>query len=231
MLKKLSVHIRGFEKDAIKAPLFIGIEAVCELFLPLLMAGIIDDGINGDEGCLPEHVYRLYRSADCGRSFEEVSVLPFDTHEKVYGTMDFAPDGALIVYIYDKLDEGHPPYTISRDGGKTWCAPRRAALEKRIRNPQLRFYDGWFLMYGRSGHYTPPQNFVLYTSPDGENWDEGTYICERKAGNCFYSNSVIVHTPQGGTRLLIQASDALWKHRANVKHWWLENLRPHEARE
>ena len=41
MLKKLSVHIRGFEKDAIKAPLFIGIEAVCELFLPLLMAGII----------------------------------------------------------------------------------------------------------------------------------------------------------------------------------------------
>ena len=42
---------------------------------------------------------------------------------------------------------------------------------------------------------------------------------------------MIVHTPQGGTRLLIQASDALWKHRANVKHWWLENLRPHEARE
>lgn len=63
-------------------------------------------------------MYRLYRSADCGRSFEEVSVLPFDTHEKVYGTMDFASDGALIVYIYDKLDEGHPPYTISRDGGK-----------------------------------------------------------------------------------------------------------------
>lgn len=50
MLKKLSVHIRGFEKDAVKAPLFIGIEAVCELFLPLLMAGIIDDGINGDGG-------------------------------------------------------------------------------------------------------------------------------------------------------------------------------------
>ena len=30
--------------------MFIGIEAVCELFLPLLMAGIIDDGINGDGG-------------------------------------------------------------------------------------------------------------------------------------------------------------------------------------
>lgn len=50
MLKKLFVHIRGFEKDAIKAPVFIAVEAICELFLPLLMAGIIDDGINGDGG-------------------------------------------------------------------------------------------------------------------------------------------------------------------------------------
>ena len=50
MLKKLFVHIKGFEKDAIKAPVFIAIEAICELFLPLLMAGIIDDGINGDGG-------------------------------------------------------------------------------------------------------------------------------------------------------------------------------------
>lgn len=50
MTKKLFHYIRGFEKDAIKAPVFILIEAVCELFLPLLMAGIIDDGINGDGG-------------------------------------------------------------------------------------------------------------------------------------------------------------------------------------
>ena len=50
MLRKLYRHISGYEKDAIKAPTFIAIEAICELFLPLLMAGIIDNGINGDGG-------------------------------------------------------------------------------------------------------------------------------------------------------------------------------------
>ncbi len=50
MTKRLFHYIKGFEKEAIKAPLFILIEAVCELFLPLLMADIIDVGINGDGG-------------------------------------------------------------------------------------------------------------------------------------------------------------------------------------
>ena len=50
MTKGLFHYIKGFEKEAIKAPLFILIEAVCELFLPLLMADIIDVGINGDGG-------------------------------------------------------------------------------------------------------------------------------------------------------------------------------------
>ncbi len=50
MTKKLFHYIKGFEKEAIKAPVFIFIEAVCELFLPLLMADIIDVGINGDGG-------------------------------------------------------------------------------------------------------------------------------------------------------------------------------------
>ena len=50
MLKLFTKHIKGYEKDAIKSPLFIAIEAICELFLPLLMADIIDVGINGDGG-------------------------------------------------------------------------------------------------------------------------------------------------------------------------------------
>ena len=50
MTKKLFPYIKGFEKDAVKAPIFILIEAVCELLLPLLMANIIDVGINGDGG-------------------------------------------------------------------------------------------------------------------------------------------------------------------------------------
>ena len=50
MIKKLFPHIKGFEKDAILSPLLIVIEAVCELFLPLYMAGIIDIGLNGSGG-------------------------------------------------------------------------------------------------------------------------------------------------------------------------------------
>lgn len=50
MIKKLSHYIKGFEKEAVKAPVFIFIEALCELFLPLLMADIIDVGINGEGG-------------------------------------------------------------------------------------------------------------------------------------------------------------------------------------
>jgi ATP-binding cassette subfamily B multidrug efflux pump len=50
MIKKLFPYIKGFEKDAILSPLLIVIEAVCELFLPLYMANIIDIGLNGDGG-------------------------------------------------------------------------------------------------------------------------------------------------------------------------------------
>lgn len=50
MIKKLLPYIKGYKKEAIRSPLLILAETVCELFLPLLMAGIIDDGLNGDGG-------------------------------------------------------------------------------------------------------------------------------------------------------------------------------------
>ena len=50
MVKKLFPYLREFKKDAILSPLLIVLEAICELFLPLLMANIIDDGINGTGG-------------------------------------------------------------------------------------------------------------------------------------------------------------------------------------
>ena len=189
-----------------------------------------NDGVVSDEGNQPEHVYRLFVSEDEGKTFAERSVLPFDTLEKVYGTMDFDADGALIVYIYDKLDENRPPYTVSHDGGYTWEAVQTAYLAKQIRNPQLRFFDGYFSLYGRSGHHVPPQDFVLYTSLDGRNWDDGVYLCQRKAGHSYYSNSVIVghFNPQGRKRLLIQASDAYAGNCTNIKHWWLDAPHRHE---
>ena len=50
MFRKLFRYIKGYEKAAILAPTLVIIETLCELFLPRLMAGIIDDGIAGDGG-------------------------------------------------------------------------------------------------------------------------------------------------------------------------------------
>ncbi len=50
MLRKLLKYIKGYEKAAILAPIFVIVETVCELVLPYIMADIIDIGINGDGG-------------------------------------------------------------------------------------------------------------------------------------------------------------------------------------
>ncbi|MGN1001676.1 MAG: ABC transporter ATP-binding protein [Oscillospiraceae bacterium] len=50
MLSKLFKYIKGYEKAAVLAPLFVVAEVICELVLPYLMSGIIDTGINGDGG-------------------------------------------------------------------------------------------------------------------------------------------------------------------------------------
>lgn len=45
MLKKLFSHVEGYGKYMIIAPVLVVIEVVCELALPKLMAGIVDEGI------------------------------------------------------------------------------------------------------------------------------------------------------------------------------------------
>ena len=50
MIKKLSKYIRGYERAALLAPVFVIVEVACELILPTLMASIIDVGINGSGG-------------------------------------------------------------------------------------------------------------------------------------------------------------------------------------
>ncbi len=50
-MKKLLVYLKGYEKETILAPLFKMLEALFELFVPLVMAAIIDTGIaGGDRG-------------------------------------------------------------------------------------------------------------------------------------------------------------------------------------
>lgn len=173
---------------------------------------------------LQEYPYCLYVSDDGGETFSLLSELPFQsTMHCFYGTMEFLPDGSLIVYIYDEKDEYNLKYMVSTDGGMTWGVQRRAFFARKLRNPQMIRLNGRYLMHGRSGNYgNNPKNFVLYTSQDGTSWDEGRCLCMGEAGYGEYSNNLLVHTPEGRTRVLIQASHAYRNHRTNVLHWWID---------
>lgn len=50
MLKKLAKYVKGYEKPAVLAPLLCIAEVICELLLPLIMANIINNGIQGQAG-------------------------------------------------------------------------------------------------------------------------------------------------------------------------------------
>ncbi|WP_369717504.1 ABC transporter ATP-binding protein [Leptotrichia alba] len=50
MLKKLFSNLGEFKKSALISPIFIGIEVVFEMLIPTLMAVIIDNGLNGNNG-------------------------------------------------------------------------------------------------------------------------------------------------------------------------------------
>jgi hypothetical protein len=91
-------------------------------------------------------------------------------------------------------------HIISIDGGKTWGTPTQCYLKEGIRNPQIAWMDGVYLLHGRN---QTADGFVPYTSEDGENWDEGTYLGRAK-GACYYSNNIVLKDKQGRNRLLIQ---------------------------
>lgn len=55
-LKKLLIHLKGYLKECIIAPLFKLLEALFELFIPIVMASVINVGIaNGDR----QHIYKM----------------------------------------------------------------------------------------------------------------------------------------------------------------------------
>ncbi len=50
-MKKLLIYLKGYERETVLAPLFKMLEALFELFVPLVMAAVIDTGIaGGDRG-------------------------------------------------------------------------------------------------------------------------------------------------------------------------------------
>lgn len=46
MIKSLAKHIKGFVKESVLTPLFMILEVVAEMLIPLIMSSMIDDGIN-----------------------------------------------------------------------------------------------------------------------------------------------------------------------------------------
>lgn len=49
MIKRLASCVRQYKKDAILSPIFVSLEVLMEVLIPLLMAALIDKGINGGD--------------------------------------------------------------------------------------------------------------------------------------------------------------------------------------
>lgn len=56
MLKTIGKQLNGFRKDSVLTPLFMILEVVMEMVIPLLMASIIDNGVNAGD---MDHIYKV----------------------------------------------------------------------------------------------------------------------------------------------------------------------------
>ncbi len=176
--------------------------------------------------------YAMYVSEDNGENFERRSTLPFH-HENYYVTAGVLDCGDIIVYSYpyrkeEEIDEFNIDYVVSSDEGRTWSEVRKAYFAQRIRNPQLSEKIGnLYFIHGRSGSKGDnPGNFILYSSEDGINWDEGIILKQKTpGGDCYSANTVVgKYDPAAPNRLLIQSSVSYHSSRVNECHWWVNNI-------
>ena len=56
MVKKLMAHVKEYKTNAILTPLFMLLEVAMEMVIPLMMASIIDDGVNAGN---MNHIYKM----------------------------------------------------------------------------------------------------------------------------------------------------------------------------
>ena len=165
-------------------------------------------------GKTEEHKYRLYKSFDNGVSFKEASVIPFDTHQRGYGSVVFGGDGRLHAYVYYKDDESVIDHAVSEDRGDSWTVCDPCHVEKGARNPQTAYIDGVFIMHARNAG---EDAFVFYTSKDGAVWDAGTEIAKTAPAGQYYSNNLQL-SDKAGNFLLVQYSESYDGSKVNVKH-------------
>lgn len=164
-------------------------------------------------GRTPDHKFRIYKSIDNGKSFEEWSTIPFDTHDRGYGSILFDTEGVLHAYTYNLNAESQMDHAVSKDFGKTWTVLNPCYVAKGIRNPQTALIDGAYLLHGRASN---DEGLVLYTSEDATNWDEGCFITQKRAP-AYYSNNLNLKDEKGNF-LLIQYSDSYSGAKVNVMH-------------
>ena len=169
-----------------------------------------------------EHVYRLYVSLDNGETFEERCVIPIDGVGRGYGSILFDEAGRLHAYAYNVNAESEMDHAVSDDGGFTWTLCEPCYLEKGIRNPQTALIDGVYILHGRAGGV---KGFVMYTSENGSDWDEGCMLIDKPGVSAFYSNNINLRD-EDGNFLLVQFSDSYsgWG-KVNVKHMKLRVVR------
>lgn len=173
-----------------------------------------------------EHKYRIYKSCDNGSSFSELCEVPLDGMGRGYGSMLFDENDTLHVYAYNRNAENTLDHAISRDFGESWELRDPSYLKEGIRNPQTAILNGIFILHGR----TKDRNgFVIYTSQDGNEWDEGILVEHKNyIAGAYYSNNLNLED-ENGKFLLIQYSSPYTKEEApeyvgtvNVKHMRLE---------
>lgn len=178
-----------------------------------------NDGTGDFCGWNDEHLYRIFTSTDNGLTFNELSVVPVPTQNRGYGAMLFDPEGRLHIYAYNKEDESKIDHIISEDRGKTWGEPTQCHVDAGLRNPQIAYIDGVFVAHGRSSE---GKRFVIYTSKDGQDWDEAFAARHLvTGGGCYYSNNIVLKENNGNQRMLIQFSEAYYAAQVNVFHMWL----------
>lgn len=173
--------------------------------------------------------YTLYVSDNNGQSFRKKSRLPLsELPNTLYVTATVLDDDRIIVYGYQRHEEKHLPYVISEDDGKTWSEIERTHFAKKLRNPQISEKIGeFYFIHGRSGMRGETQNnFVLYTSRNGINWDKGVFLNEEGRKGVNYSVNEVIgrNDPDTPDRLLIQSNLAYEQMRTNEHHWWIVDI-------
>lgn len=163
----------------------------------------------------PDHLYRIYTSHNNGDTFEELCVVPIPTFGRCYGVLLFDDKNNLHVYAYNVNDETQMDHVVSTDFGKTWSKNTPCYLNEGIRNPQLAQMNGVFIAHGRSG---AERGFVLYSSLDWQNFDNATFIGDKK-GTCYYSNNLVIKDENNEDTLLVQYSEMYGENASvNVMH-------------